>query len=140
MALVNCLRGQPDQEKRTAEETIDTVMNQLRSACRGVAQPILDLQTDTGIKDKTAQLWIDQALERSSALIASRVTDGTTRDPRLNGRSHSTEQKKGIRDLLKSQIQEETYDWLLTQPKGKWDELPIESRVSWSCIRTNGIS
>ena len=91
---------------------------------------MLDLQTETGIKDKTAQFWIDKALERSSALITSRVTDSTTRDPRLNDRTYSTEQKKEIRDSLKSQIQVETYDWLLTQPREKWDKLPEGSRVS----------
>ena len=109
------------------EKTINTITDQLQVACRGVAQAVSDRQTDTGIKDKTAQSWIERALERSSALITSRVTDGATRDPRLNGRLCSTEQKKLIRDSLKSEIQEETYSWLLTQPKEKWDELPVQS-------------
>jgi hypothetical protein len=111
-------------------ETVNIIANQLWLACRGAAQPVLDLQTDTGIKDKTAQLWIDQALERSSNLLASRITDSTTRDSRLNNRSYSTEQKKKICATLKSEIQQETYAWLLTQPKGKWDELPPLSCAS----------
>lgn len=111
------------------QETIETITEQLRLACRGVMQAVLDLQTGTGIKDKTAQFWIDQVLERSSNLVLNRVTDSATRDSRLNGRSYSTEQKQEIRSSLKYQIQEETYDWLLTQPKEKWDELPGPSRT-----------
>lgn len=99
-------------------------------ACRGVAQAVSDLQTETGIKDKTAQFWIDRALERSSDEITSRVTDSTTRDSRLGNRAYSTEQKQEIRNSLKSQIQQETYNWLLTQPREKWDKLLEQSRVS----------
>jgi hypothetical protein len=77
-----------------------------------------------------AQFWIDQVLERSSNLITARVTDSTTRDPRLNDRSYRTEEKQAIRDSLKCQIQEETNDWLITQPREKWDELPEQSRAS----------
>jgi hypothetical protein len=120
---------QPDKEKRTVYETVNTITNQLWLACRGVAQPVSDLQTDTGIKDKMAQFWIDQVLERSSSLITARVTDSTTRDPRLNDHSYQ-EEKQAIQDSLKCQIQEETNDWLITQPKEKWDELPEQSHVS----------
>jgi len=130
VALTEIPYDQPDKEKRTVQETIDTITNQLLVACRGVAQTVLDLQTDTGIKDKKAQFWVNQALERSSNLVSSRVTDSTTRDSRLNGNSYSMEQKKEIQDSLKSQIQQETYDWLLTQPREKWDKLPDESCAS----------
>jgi hypothetical protein len=126
--------NQPDTEKRTAQGTTNAITHQIWVACRGVAQVVSDLQTETGIKDKTAQFWIDQALERSSDQIASRVTNSTTRDSRLNKKTYSTEQKREIRESLKHQIQKETYDWLLTQPRGKWDRLPEQSRVSrgWS--------
>lgn len=77
-----------------------------------------------------AQFWIDQALARSSEQITGRVTDSTTRDPRLNGRTCSTEEKQEIRESLDSQIQEEMFNWLLTQPREKWDKLPEQSRVS----------
>jgi len=124
------MQPQPDKERRTAQETVQTITDQLWLACRGVAQPVSDLQTNTGIKDKTAQFWIDQVLKRSSNLVTNRVTDATTRDPRLNDRSCTKEEKKCIRDSLKSKIQQEMHDWLLTQPKEKWDELPEESRAS----------
>ena len=61
---------------------------------------MLDLQTATGVKDKTAQFWIDQALGRSLSQITKRVTDSTTRDSRLNNRSCTKEQKQQIRDTL----------------------------------------
>ena len=59
-----------------------------------------------------------------------RVTNSTTRDPGLNGHAYSAEQKKVIQDVLKSQVQEEIYGWLLTQPKEKWDKLPEQSGMS----------
>lgn len=119
---------QPDQEKRTAQGTVDTITKQLWLACRGVAQPVIELQTETGIKDKTAQFWIELALKRSSEQITEKVTDSTTRDPRLNDRSRPTDQKEVIREQLRSKIQEETHDWLVTQPSKKWNELPGDSR------------
>ena len=132
MALIEIRCDQPDEEKRTVQDTVNTITQQLWLSCRGVAQPVSDLQTETGIKDKTAQFWIDQTLERLSSQVTSRVTDSTTRDSRLGSNTHSTEQKREIRNLLKSQIQEETYNWLLTQPKEKWDKLPEQSRASHS--------
>jgi hypothetical protein len=136
MASIKIPCDQPDKEKRTARGTVDTIMNQLWLACRGVAQPVSDLQTDTGIKDKTAQFWIERALERSSNLVTARVTDSTTRDSRLNGRAPK-EEKQAIREALKQQIQVETNDWLVTQPSNKWDQLPGESRASH--VQINGI-
>ena len=131
VALVKFPCGQSEtEEKRTAQETVETITGQIWAACRGVAQTVSDLQTTTGVKDKTAQFWIDQVLGQSSNQITRRVTDSTTRDSRLNDRSCAKEQKQQIRDTLKTQIQQETYDWLLTQPKGKWDELPEQSRAS----------
>ena len=79
--MIEIFYDQPDDEKRTAQETINIIMKQLQLACKGVAQAMSDLQMDTGIKDKTAQFWINQALERSLKLIVERVTDGATRDP-----------------------------------------------------------
>lgn len=127
--LAEIWRDQPDEEKRTAQGTTDTIARQIRLACRGVAQTVADLQTETGIKDKTAQFWISRALERSSDQIENRVTNSTTKDSRLNNRTYSTEQKQEIRESLKSQIQDETFNWLLTQPREKWDKLPEQSRA-----------
>ena len=129
-ALIKIPYNQGNEEKRTAQGTVTTIRDQLWAACQGVAQTVLDLQTNTGIKDKTAQFWINQLLKRSSNLITNRVTDSTTRDSRLNNRSCTTVEKQHIREALKSQIQQETYDWLLTQPKEKWDKLPEESCAS----------
>ena len=101
-------------------------------ACCGVALRVSDLQTETGIKDKTAQFWIDQALKRSSELTATRVTNSTTRDPRLNGSRCPTEEKQAIRKVLKDRIKEETFNWLVSQPKERWEKFPEDSRTSYS--------
>lgn len=117
------------------EETVDVIKKQLILACCGVAQHVSDLQTETGIKDKTAQFWIDQVLKRSSELAATRVTNSDTQDPRLNSSRCPTEQKQAIRKQLKERIKEETFNWLVSQPKERWEKLPEGSRMSYSVIR-----
>lgn len=41
-------------------------------ACRGVAQPIKDIQTATGIKDVYTQYWIDNLIARAKAMDQER--------------------------------------------------------------------
>ena len=135
VVLIRTQCDQPDKEKQTVQETVNIIMQQLWLACWGMVQLVSDLQTETCIKDKTAQFWVDQVLEWSLGQVTNRVTNSTTRDSWLGNHAYSAEQKQEIQDLLKSRIQEETYNWLLTQPKEKWDELPEQSRAF--CSQSN---
>lgn len=113
------------------EDTISTIKKQLTLACCGVAQHVSDLQTETGIKDKTAQFWIDRALKRSSDLVATRIKNRATRDTRLNSNRVPKEQKQAIRKELKERIKEETLTWLVSQPRERWEKLPEDSRMCY---------
>ncbi|KAJ6551835.1 hypothetical protein B0H19DRAFT_1297712 [Mycena capillaripes] len=49
---------------RTKEGVLEELKKQVRLACSGVAQPVKDLQTETGVKDTYTQYWIDQLIGR----------------------------------------------------------------------------
>ncbi|KAF8906087.1 hypothetical protein CPB85DRAFT_1181307, partial [Mucidula mucida] len=49
---------------RSKEQILAKLENQVRLACCGVAQPIKDSQTGTGIKDMYTQYWIDILLQQ----------------------------------------------------------------------------
>ena len=59
----------PGKICRTVPETVQIIKRQIYLACEGVACRVSELQTETGVKDRTAQYWIDRALERSSELV-----------------------------------------------------------------------
>ncbi|KZT20093.1 hypothetical protein NEOLEDRAFT_1076404 [Neolentinus lepideus HHB14362 ss-1] len=58
------------QEARTARDTLAEVQAQVRMACSGVAQPVKDRQSFTGVKDLYTQPWIDQLIARARQLKA----------------------------------------------------------------------
>jgi hypothetical protein len=60
---------EPGKTRRTVPETVQIIKEQINLACEGIACRVSDLQTETGVKDRTAQYWIDRALERSSELV-----------------------------------------------------------------------
>ncbi|KAJ7778754.1 hypothetical protein DFH07DRAFT_865468 [Mycena maculata] len=49
---------------RTKEYILDELGKQVKLACSGVAQPIKDTQTDTGVKDMYTQYWIEKLISR----------------------------------------------------------------------------
>jgi hypothetical protein len=49
---------------RTKEKTLEEVRRQVMLACAGVAQPVKDAQSSTGIKDAHAQQWIERILKQ----------------------------------------------------------------------------
>lgn len=80
--LNNDLNLQPGPP-RTTEETTAGISDQLFLACRGQPDPVEDLQRNTGIKDKTAQFWIDMVTPKANEEIKLRTTNRETKDLRL---------------------------------------------------------
>ena len=48
---------------RTATDILAELKIQVKMVCRGVAQPIIDRQADSGVKDAYTQYWINQLIE-----------------------------------------------------------------------------
>jgi hypothetical protein len=94
---------------------------------------VSELQTETGVKDRTAQHWISRALERSSKLIQSRTKEPATRDPRLKGKL-SSEERKEIKERIHSETSEEVYRWVVQQPPERYNMLPQDSRMSLTLL------
>jgi hypothetical protein len=112
------------------QETVQIIKQQIYLACRGVACKVSDLQTETGVKDRTAQYWIDCALERSSKLMRKRVNELATQDSRLKVKLKPGEWKQ-IKEMIQSEISMEVYRWVIKQPPERYSKLPQDSRTSF---------
>ncbi|TDL13734.1 hypothetical protein BD410DRAFT_779140, partial [Rickenella mellea] len=112
---------------RNHDETRECIRQQLMAACLGVKEPVEKLQQLSGVKDKTAQRWIDLLIVRAHELHKSRITEPQTRDPRLSDRSIKGDDWKAIIQAIKESIQAELFEWLLTQPQQYYDALPMDS-------------
>ncbi|KAH9925298.1 uncharacterized protein B0H18DRAFT_933788 [Fomitopsis serialis] len=110
---------------RTAIETRAAVIAQLRLAALGVAKDVEDLQTKTGVKDKLAERWIQQLLQRAREEQQLRLYNRETRDPRLNQRNHPN--RAAIVKTIKETIQEELLQWVVAQPSEDYNTLPPDS-------------
>lgn len=116
----------PGETRRTVTETVQIIKQQLNLACEGVARRVSELQTETGVKDRTAQFWIERALERSSRLVRQRLYEPVTKDPRLSGNLKPGEREQ-IKELVRSEVSAEVRRWVIEQPPERFDRLPQES-------------
>lgn len=96
-------------------------------ACLGDAEAVQHLQRDTGVKDKTAQFWINLVHQKAVEQHRARTTDPKTKDERLKGKL-TKEERDDIKLEIKKQIQTEVYAWLLQQPPDRFQALPVNSR------------
>ncbi|EPQ51029.1 hypothetical protein GLOTRDRAFT_108312 [Gloeophyllum trabeum ATCC 11539] len=90
---------------RSCTETAQVIKDQLWTACLGVQEAVDTIQTRTGVKDKITSFWIDQCIAQARSLQSDRLSDDTTRDPRLKD------------------------NWPLHQPLERYNKLPFDSRL-----------
>ena len=117
----------PGETCRTVPETVQIIKQQIHLLCEGVACRVSELQTETGVKDRTAQYWIDCALERSSELLRQWLHKPTTQDPRLK-RKLDPEERKQIKEMMHSEISAGVLRWVIEQPLERYNQLPEDSR------------
>ena len=122
---------EPGKIRRTVPETVEIIKQQIRLACEGVAYRVSELQTETGIKDQTAQYWINHALERSSELMRQRLHGPETKDPRLAGNLKPDERKR-IKGIIRSEVSAEVCCWVVEQPPEWYKRLPPDSREDFT--------
>ncbi|KAH9910220.1 uncharacterized protein B0H18DRAFT_1090055 [Fomitopsis serialis] len=112
---------------RTAQQTRDDVLTQIRLAALGVKKDVTQRQTETGTKDKLAEHWIKILLDRARDEQQRRITTPATADARLKG-VHGGNRTQVVL-VIKKEIQAELLEWVVTQPPETYNKLPPESRI-----------
>lgn len=76
------------------------------------------MQTYTGVKDKTAEYWINIIIKKSRDLQQERISSAETRDVHLDAPhlNQDPEARQAIKATIVSEIQQELCDWLVQQP------------------------
>ncbi|PSR72983.1 hypothetical protein PHLCEN_2v11149 [Hermanssonia centrifuga] len=133
---------------RNPTETVSAIKQQLYAAGSGIKDRVENLQTETGVKDKIAQYWIEILIVKARALqqerhldldrwmrpevVASIVSDDPQLDPIRKAVlvedylvSLSIQEKKVV---VNRKIQDELREWLTTQPAHVYAELDGNSR------------
>jgi hypothetical protein len=106
------------------------IHKQIFIAGRGVQDAVDKEQTKTGVKDVTACHWIQILIEKARQLQHDRIKNEATRDPRLNDRKFKGREREAIINGLKDKIQQELFDWVVTQPPDCYAKLAATSRLS----------
>ncbi|OBZ68157.1 hypothetical protein A0H81_11959 [Grifola frondosa] len=110
---------------RVARDTAQEVKKQIYAAALGVASTVEAMQTESGVKDKLAEFWIQQLIARARDLQQIRIHNPATRDSRLNAR-RIINRPLLCREIC-ANIQSELMDWLYMQPTHHYNLLPPES-------------
>lgn len=69
-------------------------------------------------------------IDKVRQLQQDRLTTKATRDPRLNDKKIKGPDRELIKEGIKDTIQQEVFDWVLTQPPDRYGRLPQNSRSS----------
>ncbi|KAH9942016.1 hypothetical protein B0H21DRAFT_811258 [Amylocystis lapponica] len=112
---------------RTNAEVVKDIKDQLFAAGLGVQDGVDEMQTRSGIKDKTAQHWIEIVMTRARSIQAERMKDPKTRDVRLNDKKLKGKPREAIKEEIQKDIQRECHEWLVQQPPSRYSALPADS-------------
>jgi hypothetical protein len=105
---------------RTPQETVNAVEQQLWAACSGIQSSVDALQTQTGVKDKIAQHWINILVPTARQLLQQALSNPTT----SGSYNRNTPQHK---EDLTAAIQQVLFRWLIQQPPERYNALSLES-------------
>ncbi|KAK7008238.1 hypothetical protein R3P38DRAFT_2948527 [Favolaschia claudopus] len=101
---------------RDREGTIQTIRWQFWAACGGNKKDLDASYSQSGVKDKIAQFWIQKLMDIGRERRNTELTDPKTRDSRLNNPAVKGDAKASIRLEIIRRIQQELWDWVITQP------------------------
>ncbi|KAJ7022964.1 hypothetical protein C8F04DRAFT_1307008 [Mycena alexandri] len=105
--------GSAPGKTRKPEETVEKIKEQIKTACLGVESKVDELQSASGVKDKTVVHWIGLLIARAREVQRQRVYDHNTRDPRLSDTKIKGPARAAIKLSILTEIQEELYTWIL---------------------------
>ncbi|KAG6819226.1 hypothetical protein H0H93_014021 [Arthromyces matolae] len=115
--------------KRTPEETLSVIKNQYMIACTGNQEALRTSYSETGVKDKIAQFWLEQLLVKAKSLQKVRLSDESTRDPRLNDKNLKGEARKKIKEEIEKGVTHELWEWVLAQVPDSYANVPENDRI-----------
>ncbi|KAJ6536221.1 hypothetical protein B0H19DRAFT_1213746 [Mycena capillaripes] len=111
------------RKSRTPAETIRTIRRQIWLACAGVQDVVDNLQTATGVKDKTAQFWIEKVI----VMAREQQQQCFKEDPRLKKKSLIGDARRDVKTKIRDLIQWRVYNWVIRQPEDRYARLPMKS-------------
>ncbi|KAJ8503094.1 hypothetical protein ONZ45_g11160 [Pleurotus djamor] len=103
---------QPGAERHPGN-TVESIRSQLFAACSGNMEAVQSLQTQTGVKDKLAQHWVEIALVRAREQQDTQINNIATRDARLNDKRIKGDQRKAVKQTMINTIQVDVWNWLV---------------------------
>ncbi|KAJ7135241.1 hypothetical protein C8R43DRAFT_1089512 [Mycena crocata] len=104
-------------------ETIRTIKRQIWVACSGVQDAVDEIQTSTGVKDKTAFFLIAKLIVK----VRETQKEHFKFDPRLRNKKLKGDARKAVKTRIKDLIQWELYNWVILQPESRSSKLPQNS-------------
>ncbi|KAI0728282.1 hypothetical protein C8Q72DRAFT_875862 [Fomitopsis betulina] len=112
------------------QDTVNQIKSQLWIAGLGVQEYVDQMQTYTGVKDKTAEYWINIIVKKLWDLQQERIFSAETRDVRLDvpHLNRDPEARQAIKATIIGEIQQELHDWLVQQPPHSYNAvLPMDA-------------
>jgi hypothetical protein len=122
----HALTSQPGAD-RQIDDTVNSIKEQIRLACYGSKDLVQLAATQSGVKDKIAQHWIEVLLDKARQRQQELLFDRETRDPKLNERM-SKKDRKDLKEKIKRTIQTELWSWIVTQPPSSFEKLAENDR------------
>ncbi|KAJ6566807.1 hypothetical protein B0H19DRAFT_940681 [Mycena capillaripes] len=116
---------------RTPAETIRTIRRQIWLACAGVQDVVDNLQTATGVKDKTAQFWIEKVI----VMAREQQQQCFKEDLRLKKKSLIGDARRDVKTKNRDLIQWRVYNWVIRQPEDRYARLPMKSCTQSTSLR-----
>ncbi|KAI0827855.1 hypothetical protein BC628DRAFT_1409428 [Trametes gibbosa] len=111
--------------EHTVAKTIQDIREQLLTACLGVQDAVEQLQTKTGI---------EQLIPKARDLQSIRMSHPETRDAQLRNLLLKGDQRKAVKNMIRTDIQAKLFQWLVEQPPHTYLKIPMTS-TSRSNIR-----
>jgi hypothetical protein len=120
---------------RTKEATIQIIRWQVWNACAGNNRALDASYSQTGVKDKISQYWIQKILDMGKERRAAALSDPKTRNLQLNLFSLKGEARTALKDEISRKIQLDLWSWVVQQPPESFALLDEHDRTFFFCSR-----
>ncbi|KAJ6609432.1 hypothetical protein B0H10DRAFT_2166322 [Mycena sp. CBHHK59/15] len=109
--------------------TLQIICSQFWSACLNNKIRLNTSCSQSGVKDKISQYWIQRLHEKAKSEHHTHLTEPATRDVRLKGTALKGDAWKAVKEEIKHWIQLELWALLLRQPDDNFASLALNDGV-----------